>query len=192
VVFPISLAKIRVNGVEGRIALPPVRNVSASLSVTHSRAISTPPFTGGLYVGNSAVEALSQGPFVIDHDQPLSIHGIVTYAARAGFYATVSARYDSGLVSNPSDPAVVARDPDYSDLLPYVNLTSATPRIRPRTILDLSAGYEVVKDGRRRYEISGQISNLTNRAALYNFQSVFVGTRVVQPITAGIRLRWYF
>ena len=117
---------------------------------------------------------------------------IATYSAKSGFYSTFSARYDYGLVSNPSDPAQVARDPDFSDLLPYVNLTAATPRVRPRTILDLSTGYERVKDGRRLYDISAQVSNLTNRTALYNFQSVFVGTRVVAPITAGLRLRVFF
>ena len=29
------------------------------------------------------------------------------------------------------------------------------------------------------------MTNLTNRTALYNFQSVFVGTRLVQPRTLG-------
>jgi len=192
VIFPITLAKIRVNGVEGRVVLPTIRGVSASVSVTHSRAISTPPFTGGLYIGNSAIDALSMGPFVIDHDQPLAVHAIATYTAKSGFYATFSARYDYGLVANPSDPVQVASDPDFADLLPYVNLTAQTPRVRPRTILDLSAGYEFKRDGRRRYDISAQVSNLTNRTALYNFQSVFVGTRVVAPITAGLRLRLYF
>ncbi len=192
VIFPITLAKIRVNGVEGRLVLPPIKGISGSVSVTHSRAISTPPFTGGLYIGNSAIDALSMGPFVIDHDQPLAIHAIATYTAKSGFYSTFSARYDYGLVSNPSDPAEVARDPDFSDLLPYVNLTADTPRVRPRTILDLSAGYEFMKDGKRRYDVSAQIANMTNRTALFNFQSVFVGTRVVAPITAGVRLRLYF
>jgi hypothetical protein len=192
VIFPITLAKIRVNGVEGRLVLPPIKGISASVSVTHSRAISTPPFTGGLYIGNSAIDALSMGPFVIDHDQPLAVHAIAAYNAKSGFYATFTARYDYGLVSNPSDPAQVARDPDFSDLLPYVNLTADTPRVRPRTILDLSAGYEFMEDGKRRYDVSAQVANLANRTALFNFQSVFVGTRVVAPITAGIRLRLYF
>ena len=45
-------------------------------------------------------------------------------------------RYDSGLVTNPSDPAVVREDLDYADLLPYVNLGANPPRVRPRTIVD--------------------------------------------------------
>jgi hypothetical protein len=31
-----------------------------------------------------------------------------------------------------------------------------------------------------------------NRTALYNFQSVFVGTRVVQPRTVSLRVTRYF
>jgi hypothetical protein len=192
VIFPITLASIRVNGFETRLTLPPVRGVSASVSLTHSRAISTPPFTGGLYIGNDAIDALSAGPFRIDHDQPVSVHAIVTYTAKSGFYSTLSTRYDYGLVANPSDPAVVAGDPDFADLLPYVNLTTRPARVRPRTIVDLSAGYERSTDGKKRWDLSAQISNLTNRTALYNFQSVFVGTRVVAPFTLGGRVRWYF
>lgn len=36
------------------------------------------------------------------------------------------------------------------------------------------------------------IANLLDRTALYNFQSVFVGTRVVQPRTASVRVTRYF
>jgi outer membrane cobalamin receptor len=192
IIFPITLAQIRINGVEGRLNLTPVKGFSGSLSVTHSRAVTTPPFSGGLYIGNEAIDALSSGPFLIDHDQPISIHGIVTYSHRRGFYSTWSTRYDYGLVANPSDPAEVAADPDYSDLLPYVDLGANPARVKPRTITDIVAGYEHRRNERRMWDVSMQISNLTNATALYNFQSVFVGTRVVQPRTAGLRLRFYF
>ena len=87
-------------------------------------AISTPPFTGGLYIGNGNVAMLNERPFVIDHDQKISLQGIANYGHPKGFYATVSTRFDSGLVTGNSDPAVVAGDRDYYDLLPYVNLLS--------------------------------------------------------------------
>lgn len=55
----------------------------------------------------------------------------------------------------------------------------------PRTIVDLAGGYEHTRDGRRDWEIMLQLTNVTNRTALYNFQSLFVGTRLVQPRAAG-------
>jgi hypothetical protein len=192
IIFPITLAKIRVNGAEGRIVLPRWRGFSGSVNFTHYRAISTPPFTGGLFLGNDAVEALSAGPFVIDHDQTLSVSATGTYTSRRGFYATLNTRYDSGLVANASDPEEVAADPDYSDLLPYVRLNQTPARAAPRTITDIVLGYERSRDGKRRWDVSMQVSNITDKTAVYNFQSLFVGTRLVQPRTAGARLRWYF
>jgi hypothetical protein len=192
IIFPITLARIRVNGVEGRLVGSVTRGFSYTLSVTHSRAVATPPFTGGLFLGNETVESFTQGAFIIDHDQPLSVHGVVNWTHPRGWYATVSNRYDYGLVCNPSDPAEVAADPDFFDLLPYVKLNQTPARVRPRHIVDLVVGFEKTRDRKKRYDIGLQFTNLTNRTALYNFQSIFVGTRVVQPFTAGIRLRWYF
>ncbi len=169
-----------------------MRGFSSIVSLTHSHAVVTPPFTGGLFIGNSAIDALNAGPFVIDHDQKLSVQATAQYSSRRGFWANVVTRYDSGLVSNPSDPAEVARDPDYAALLPYVNLTSDPPRVKPRTIVDAAVGYEYKRGERRVWELSFEVANLTNKRALYNFQSIFVGTRLVGPRSAGVRLRWYW
>lgn len=192
IIFPITLRKIRVNGAEGRITVPTYRGLGAAFSFTHARAISTPPFTGGLYLGQDAVDALTGGAFVIDHDQTFSFQGMANYTHKRGWYSSVSVRHDSGLVAGLVTPESVASDPDFADLLPYVNLLSDPPRVKPRTILDVVAGYEHVQDTKRRWDVSVQFTNLTNRTALFNFQSVFVGTRVVQPFTAGARLRFYF
>jgi outer membrane cobalamin receptor len=189
IIFPITLRSIRVNGAEARLNVLPLRGLSGSLALTHARAVSTPPFTGGLFLGNEAVEALSQGAFLIDHDQFLSLHGTVQYEHRAGWWIAPTVRYDSGLVANPSDPAAVAADPDFADLLPFVNLAGRTARVRPRTITDLAAGY---LPREARWEVSASVGNLTNRVALYNFQSIFVGTRLVAPRTATVRLKLFF
>jgi outer membrane cobalamin receptor len=192
IIFPTSLAQMRVNGAEARLVLPTVRGFGGTLSLTHARAITTPPFTGGLFIGQDSLALLSAGPFVIDHDQRLSVHGVLTWTSKRGWFSTLSTRHDSGLVANPSDPAEVAADPDYADLLPYVNLLSRPARTRPRTVTDVMLGYLHTRHERRRWEASAQLSNLTNVTALYNFQSVFVGTRLIQPRSAGLRLRWFF
>lgn len=192
IIFPMQLLAIRVNSVESRLVLTEWHGLSGSLAVTHARAISTPPFTGGLYIGNGNVAMLNQRPFVIDHDQVISLQNVVSYNHRRGFYGTISTRFDSGLVTGNSDPAIVAADPDYYDLLPYVNLLSDPPRTRPRAILDVVAGYTHTVRDRKRWDVNVQVSNITNKTALYNFQSAFVGTRVVQPRTIGARLRFYF
>ncbi len=192
IIFPTTLAAIRVTGAEARVTVPTRRGVGGSLSVTTGRAISTPPFTGGLFLGQDAIDLLSSGPFAIDHDQRLSLHGTINADPPGPLWLGGSARYDSGLVSNPSDPATVAADADFADLLPLVNLTAAVPRVRPRTIVDAVAGWDLRSSGRARWSVQVQVTNLTGRAALYNFQSVFVGTRLVAPRTLAVRLKRYF
>lgn len=189
IIFPTSLGRIDVTGAEARVTMLPRRGVSGSVGVTTGKATSTPPFTGGLFLGQDAVDLLSSGPFAIDHDQRLSTHGTLTIDPAGPWWASGSIRYDSGLVCNPSDPAEVAADPDYADLLPFVDLTASTPRVRPRTIVDIASGLEF-KDarGRRTWSAQLQLTNLTNRTALYNFQSVFVGTRLVAPRSLSIRV----
>jgi hypothetical protein len=175
------------------VSLRPWAGLSGALSVTTGRAIATPPFTGGLFLGQDAVDLLSSGPFAIDHDQRLGVHGMLSYDPQGGWWFSGSVRYDSGLVSNPSDPAAVAADPDYADLLPYVDLDAATPRVRPRTITDVGVGYDVTTAGGRRvWGVQVSVTNVMDTTALYNFQSVFVGTRLVQPRTASVRITRYF
>ena len=192
IIFPTALAFSRVNGFETRLVVPQTRGVSGSVSLTHFRAIVTPPFTGGLFLGSAALDALAEGPFVIDHDQALGVTGNLIYRPARGWWTSWQLRHDSGLVSNPSVPAEVAADPDYFDQLPYVNLLGDPPRIRPRTVVDASVGYERYRGDRRVWELAFQVSNLTNRKGLYSFQSVFVGTRVIQPLTASLKLRIFW
>jgi hypothetical protein len=192
IIFPTTLAAIRVTGAEVRLTVPERAGLSGTMSVTTSKAISTPPFTGGLFLGQDAVDLLSSGPFAIDHDQRLSAQGTIQFDTGAGLWLAGTVRHDSGLVANPSDPVEVAADPDFTDLLPYVNLTAPVPRVRPRTIADVSAGYDMRSDGRRTWSLQFQVTNVANATALYNFQSVFVGTRLVQPRTVAVRVKRYF
>ena len=148
IIFPTTLSSIEVVGAETRVTVLPRRGVSGSLSATTGRAISSPPFTGGLFLGQDAVDLLSAGPFAIDHDQRLGLQGQLTLAPAGAWWTSGTVRFDSGLVSNPSDPAAVAADPDFSDLLPYVNLESEVPRVRPSTIIDLAQ--DRLKDARGR------------------------------------------
>ncbi|MEQ1886523.1 MAG: TonB-dependent receptor [Bryobacteraceae bacterium] len=195
VIFPVTLARIRVNGAEARLTLPTFHRLNGTLSATHARAISTPPFTGGLFLGQDAIALLSSGPFVIDHDQKLSLQGTAHYTINKNWWASTSIRYDSGLVANPSNPVQVAADPDFADLLPYVKLNQWPARVRPRTITDVAFGYQHNRRGSTdapAWDVQVQVNNLFDVTALYNFQSVFVGTRLVAPRAVGVKMRWYW
>jgi hypothetical protein len=192
IIFPTALQQSRTNGAEFRLNVLPVRRLSGSLSLTHYHTVVTPPFTGGLFLGSTALDLLNAGPFVIDHDQRLASHAIVQYAIRRNLWISGAVRHDSGLVSNPSDPVEVAADPDYADLLPYVKLNSDPPRVKPRTVTDIAVGYDGYRDERRVWDVVLQFANITGTTALYNFQSIFVGTRLIQPRSVSMKVRWYF
>ena len=190
IIFPTTLKELTARGLELRLTVPERRRLSGTLSVTSAQAIATPPFTGGLFLGQDAVDLLSAGPFLIDHDQRLSVHGTITYRLPRRVWTSGSIRHDSGLVANPSSPVEVAASPDYADLLPYVDLQTATPRVRPRTIVDTAIGWDAGEGNRRTWGIRAQVNNVFNRTALFNFQSVFVGTRLVMPRAASVELRY--
>jgi hypothetical protein len=192
IIFPTALQQSRTNGAELRLNILPVRRLSGSLSLTHYHTVVTPPFTGGLFLGSTALDVLNAGPFVIDHDQRLASHAVVQYAIRRNLWISGAVRHDSGLVSNPSDPAEVAADPDYADLLPYVNLSSDPPRVKPRTVTDVAVGYDGYRGDQRVWDAVFQFANITGTTALYNFQSILVGTRLIQPRSVSVKLRWYF
>jgi outer membrane receptor protein involved in Fe transport len=120
------------------------------------------------------------------------VHGTVNYTVTGHLWVGGSIRYDSGLVANPSDPSAVAADPDFANLLPYVDLEAEVPRVYPRTVADIVIGYGVQRGASRAWSARVQVNNLTNRTALYNFQSVFVGTRVIAPraVSAELRYGW--
>src|SRR5258705_9996826 len=44
------------------------RHLVGWVSLTHYHAVVTPPFTGGLFLGSTAIQAFSRGSFVIDRD----------------------------------------------------------------------------------------------------------------------------
>ena len=193
IIFPTTLKSIRVTGAEARLSFPSWHGITSTVSATTGRATSSPPFTGGLFLGQDAVDLLSAGPFPIDHDQRIGVHGTLAVDVPGPLWFGGSVRYDSGLVCNPSDPATVAADPDFADLLPFVDLDAETPRVRPRTIVDVAAGVDAkTREGRRTWSLQAQLTNAMNRTALYNFQSVFVGTRVVQPRTLAVRVVRHF
>jgi hypothetical protein len=73
----------------------PIHRFSGSLSLTHYHTIVTPPFTGGLFIGSSALDLLSMGPFVIDHDQKLGAQANVHYSVKRNLWISGAVRYDS-------------------------------------------------------------------------------------------------
>jgi len=67
-------------------------------------------------------------------------------------------------------------------------------RVKPRNLFNLAIGTDNLlhREGPRRYTASIEITNLTNKVALYNFLSTFSGTHFLQPRTVVARFGYTF
>ena len=67
------------------------------------------------------------------------------------------------------------------------------PRIAPRNVFDMSAGWDNLFSGKRfKTNASFTVTNVTNKVALYNFLSTFSGTHFVPPRSYVGQLTWNF
>ena len=136
-----------------------------------------------------AVEDITGGPFLIDHDQKLQAQSTLQYEFGSAWVGT-NIRYDSGLVTG-ADPDSLLADPDNAFAAPYIVVHSGTPldpnRIQSRTVVDFSAGFNL-----HSLRFQADLLNAGNKKGLYNIQSVFGGTHVTPPRMFAARVRWAF
>ena len=67
------------------------------------------------------------------------------------------------------------------------------PRIAPRTLFDMGAGWDnVLHKDRLKTNVSLAAVNVTNKYALYNFLSTFSGTHFVSPRTVSAQVTFNF
>ena len=184
IVFPISFASGKYNGWDLRLDLAPTAGFRGFVSAGHVHAIYDPPPAGGLFLDQGSLDAITGGPFLIDHDQKLQIQAGVYYdVGKTGLWLGTNVRYDSGLVTDAS-PDELLEDPDNAFAAPYVKVNSGGDldpnRIKPRTICDFQVGY-----GLSQFKIPVQLQfmilNAFDTKGVYNILSVFGGTHVIPP-----------
>ena len=120
IVFPLAFTSGDFNGWNLRLDLARTGGLRGFMSVGHTHAVYVAPPTGGLFLDQGAVDSISGGAFLIDHDQKLQAQGALFYdIGTSGVWAGTNVRYDSGLVTD-TDPAVLADDPDNFFAAPFV------------------------------------------------------------------------
>jgi hypothetical protein len=194
ILFPISAWKGRFHGLDLRVDTVPIKGWSSYLSAGTVRTLFYSPTIGGLDSANPTINGPAGTPYLIDHDQKLTVQFGVRYE-QGGFFAQAAVRYDSGLEAG--DPTTVAGNPDYAFGIPHVraeqdSLVGLNYRVKPRTVLDLNAGQEWKLGSNRRLALGLDLLNATDEKALYNFLSTFGGTHVIPPRTLAIHLKWKF
>ena len=192
IVFPLNFKGGDLSGWNARLDGGPYRGLRGYLSVGHVRAIYEPPFVGGLFLDSGALDSLTAGPFLIDHDQDLQEQlGLYWDIPKSGFWVGVTERYDSGLVADAGALEDVLASPDTAYAAPFLRFGEDPQRVEPRTIWNLSLGAKLAQYG-LPLEVQLDLLNAADEKGLYNFQSVFGGTHVIPPRTLAGRVRYVF
>jgi hypothetical protein len=195
IVFPLSFTAGHLDGWDLRLDLSRFAGFRGFASVGHEHAEYFPPLTGGLFLNTGALDTLTGGPFLIDHDQKLQAQTALFYdIGQTGVWIGGNARYDSGLVTH-ADPETLLMDPDNAFAAPYISVHSNTGldpnRIKPRTILDFSLGADL-----QQYHIplsvQADLLNAANKKGVYNILSTFGGTHVIPPRMLAVRVRYAY
>jgi len=192
IVFPLNFKGGDLSGWNARLDAGPYDGLRGYLSLGHVHAIYDPPFVGGLFLDSGALDSLTGGPFVIDHDQDLQEQaGLFWDIPRSGFWLGVTQRYDSGLVTDAGTPEDVLASPDTAYAYPFLRFNEDPQRVKGRTIWSFSLGAQMQQYG-LPFELQLDVLNAFDAKGLYNFQSVFGGTHVIPPRTIAGRIRYVF
>ncbi|MEO8505141.1 MAG: TonB-dependent receptor [Acidobacteriota bacterium] len=192
IVFPLNFKSGDLEGWNVRLDGGPWKGLRGYLSLGHVHALYTPPFVGGLFLDAGALDSLTAGPFLIDHDQDLQEQlGLFWDIPQSAFWLGVTQRYDSGLVTDAGNLDDVLASPDTAFAAPYLRFNEDPQRVKPRTVWSASLGARL-KQYHLPFEVQMDVLNLTDEKGLYNFQSVFGGTHVIPPRTVAGRLKFVF
>jgi hypothetical protein len=193
IVFPLNFKGGDLNGWNARLDTKPYNGLRAYLSLGHVHALYTPPLVGGLFLNTSALDTITGAPFLIDHDQNLQEQlGVFYDIPKTGFWAGLTQRYDSGLVTHAGALSdVLGGGPDTAFAAPYIRFDANPQRVKPRTIFNFSLGARL-QQYHLPLEVQLDLINAFDKKGLYNFQSTFGGTHVIPPRTLAGRIRYAF
>jgi hypothetical protein len=185
IVFPNSVDRGEAAGVDVRVDLSGVKGWSAYASYTHARVTQYGPINGGLFLEDEIIEIGPGTAFTPDHDQR-HVGGLgVTYEhERAGFWASASARYESGT------PLEVG-DTELDELLerPGAELVDfERGRVKPRQVLDVTVLQQLHRGRRVDFTLRLAVLNVTGARWAFNFGNPFSGTHFGPRTTLKVSL----
>jgi hypothetical protein len=192
IIFPIALSRGRVDGFDVRFNSARRAGLGGYLSLGTVRVAVRPPFSGGLFLSGATPEDFGGAEFIIDHDQKINVQTAIGYdSPDSGLFAQLLVRYDSGLVTGVSaaDRPALLSDPDMAPGVALLDFGQKPVRTRGRTLVDVSLGYDFVRDAPVRIGVQVDALNLTNRIGLYNYLSVFGGTNYVPSRALSARVK---
>jgi outer membrane receptor for Fe3+-dicitrate len=186
--FPIAFRKAIIYGAEGKLELPHWNRFSGFLSYSYIVGNAWFPVTGGLFLGDDAVNATTQltGHFPDSQDQRHTIRGRLRYQLTSRIWFAGGAEYGSGLPFAFTGTFAQALAESGQQMVNRINF--ADGRIRPTLSVDLSAGAELYKKEGRSLRLQADVENLNNRLNVLDFAGLFSGSAIAPPRSYFFRL----
>ena len=190
--FPIAFRKSIIYGAEGKIEVPKWGRFSGFASYSYIVGNAWFPVTGGLFLGDDAVNASTQltGHFPDSQDQRNSLRLRVRYQLAPRFWIAGGAEYGSGLpfdFAGTYDQALA----EYGQaVIDRINFDRG--RVRPSLAVDLSAGAEVYKNDHIATTLQADVENLNDRLNVIDFGGLFSGNAIAPPRSYSLRLQTSF
>jgi hypothetical protein len=190
--FPIAFRSARIVGEELRIEVPRWGRFSGYFSYTNQSGIGQGPITGGLFLGSEAASQLQDASrFAVSQDQRNTARARVRFQAPHRIWFASGGEYGSGLPADIGDADAATLLTQYgAAMVSEVNLQRG--RVRPNLSLDAAAGAELYHKEQRSAALQIQVTNLSNRVNVINFESLFSGTAVAVPRSISARMKFTF
>jgi len=186
--FPIAFRKAVLYGAEGKLELPHWKRFSGFLSYSYIVGNAWFPVTGGLFVGDQAVNATTQlsGHFPDSQDQRNTARFRVRYQLTSRLWFAASSEYGSGLPFDFEGTEQQALAEYGPDVVNRIDLNS--DRIKPTLAVDASLGAQLYKTEKLALNFQADEENLNNRLNVIDFGGLFSGNAIGPPRSYSLRL----
>jgi hypothetical protein len=190
--FPIAFEKAIIYGAEGKIEMPAWGRFSGFASYSYTVGNAWFPVTGGLFLGDDAVNATTQltGHFPDSQDQRNTVRTRVRCKLSSRVWIAGGADYGSGLpfeFTGTYQQALAQYGQQVVDRIDFVR-----GRVRPSLSVDASAGANLYQRDRLGLTLQADVENLTNRLNIIDFGGLFSGNAIAPARSYGLRLTTSF
>jgi outer membrane receptor for Fe3+-dicitrate len=186
--FPIAFRRAIIYGAEGKIELPHWNRFSGFVSYSYIVGNAWFPVTGGLFVGDDAVNATTQlsGHFPDSQDQRNTLRARIRYQLTSRLWLAGETEYGSGLPFAFTGTNNQALAEYGQQMVDRINFSDG--RIKPNMAVGVSAGAELYKKETRSLRLQADLENLNNRLNVLDFAGLFSGTAIAPPRSYFLRL----
>lgn len=190
--YPFAFDKAVIYGAEAKLTLVQLGKLSGFASYSYMVGNAWYPVSGGLFLGDNAVAALTQttGHFPVSQDQRNTARTRFRYQIAKRAWLAVGANFGSGLpfAYSGDEPTALAQ---YGPAL-VSRIDFDRGRVRPSLAANASVGIDLYKADRRSVRFQADGDNLNGRLNVIDFGGLFSGNAIAPGRSFGLRLHGIF